>query len=83
MTKRKKRLNVIIRFQEGEPSQEEQTRALFEFMDVILEGYKNLLERDDTSLTEEDKNKVRDCLPLLPYIKRIAEKRDDNNDNLF
>ena len=81
MRKRKK-LNVIVRFQEGEPSQEEQTKALFEFMDVVLEGYKTLLEKNHEALTEEDKNNIKDCLPLLPCIKRIAEKRE-NNDNLF
>lgn len=81
MSKRRKPFNVIVKFQEGEPSQEEQTKALFKFMAVVLEGYKTLLEKNHEAVTEEDKNNIKDCLPLLPCIKRIAEKRE-NNDNL-
>lgn len=78
MSKRKEPLNVIVQFEEGEPSKEEQTRALFGFIAVILECCKDLLERNDKSLTEEDKKNIEDALQLFPYIKRIAEKKPDD-----
>lgn len=63
---------LIIKFEEVEVSHEEQMKTVFQFFELMLEGYQDMELRGE-KLDEDTKKKVDRAMPLLPVIKRVIK----------
>lgn len=79
MPRKIEKSKLRIKFEEGEVSHEEQMKAIFQFFELMLEGYQDM-ELRGVSLDEDTKKKVDSAMPILPIIKRVIrnyEKKED------
>lgn len=76
MTKNNKEPKLKILFEEGEVTKEEQVKFLFQLLDLMLDGYGDMLYRDNLFLSDKEKEEIKSYLKLSPIIKNILANYD-------
>ena len=65
MVKKNKEPKLKIVFEDGEPTKEEQIKFMFQLLDLMIDGYQDILYRERTSLSAKEKEEIKGYIKLI------------------